>query len=162
MQSTHDKLDIAYEMLDGAINALLDFKQYFVATNLAGVAEELYGYVIQFDGGTNSQKGLVDLAKVLGGADASDKLVNKSLYDASVMVKNSIKHIYSKEDRFLEVDAQDEARSAINCALTNHSLLEREFTPTIQRFYEFAREWSKAAMESGAEVQPLPIRMESP
>jgi hypothetical protein len=56
MQSTHDKLDIAYEMLDGAINALLDFKQYFVATNLAGVAEELYGYVIQFDGGTNSKK----------------------------------------------------------------------------------------------------------
>ena len=46
----HDKLDIADEMLDSAITAFVEHKRFFVALNLAAVAEELYGKYVRICG----------------------------------------------------------------------------------------------------------------
>lgn len=148
MHVAHDKIDIADEMLDGAIKAFLDSKQFFVALNLAGVAEELYGKLIRLKGGVNSQKSLIELAKTITRVDGDVDLTDTDLIKVSVMHKNGIKHLDSEEQRFIEIDVEDEARSAIGCALTNHTLLDRQFTPTVQRFYEFGRAWSQEAMRS--------------
>ena len=148
MHVTHDKLDIADEMLDGAIKAFLDSKQFFVAFNLASVAEELYGKLIRLNGGMNSQNSLIDLAKAIARIDGNVELTDSDLFKVSVMHKNGIKHLDTEEQRFIEIDVEDEARSAIGCALTNHTLLERQFTPTVQRFYEFGRAWSQEAVRS--------------
>ena len=78
MHVTHDKLDIADEMLDGAIKAFLDSKQFFVALNLAGVAEELYGKVIRINGGMNSQSSLIELAKDIARTLAAKALARDS------------------------------------------------------------------------------------
>ena len=43
----HDKLEIADQMLDAAINEFLNHKRYLPALNLAAVAEELYGKYIR-------------------------------------------------------------------------------------------------------------------
>jgi len=148
MQANHDKLDIADEMLDAAIAAFLDSKQFFVALNLAGVAEELYGKVIRINGGVNSQSSLIELAKAIARHDDGVEMTDKELFNVSCMHKNDIKHLDTEEQRFIELDVEDEARATIGCALTNHTLLDRQFTPTIQRFYEFGRAWSlKAAKE---------------
>lgn len=148
MHVTHDKLDIADEMLDGAIKAFLESKQFFVALNLASVAEELYGKLIRLNGGMNSQNSLIDLAKAIARIDGNVELTDSDLFKVSVMHKNGIKHLDTEEQRFIEIDVEDEARSAIGCALTNHTLLERQFTPTVQRFYEFGRAWSQEAVRS--------------
>ena len=148
MHVTHDKLDIADEMLDGAIKAFLDSKQFFVALNLAGVAEELYGKLIRLNGGMNSQNSLIELAKAIARNDGDVELTDIDLFKVSVMHKNGIKHLDTEEQRFIEIDVEDEARSAIGCALTNHTLLDRQFTPTVQRFYEFGRAWSQEAVRS--------------
>lgn len=148
MHVTHDKLDIADEMLDGAIKAFLDSKQFFVALNLAGVAEELYGKLIRLNGGMNSQNSLIELAKAIARNDGDVELTDIDLFKVSVMHKNGIKHLDTEEQRFIEIDVEDEARSAIGCALTNHKLLDRQFTPTVQRFYEFGRAWSQEAVRS--------------
>lgn len=149
MHATHDKLDIADEMLDGAITAFLDSKQFFVALNLAGVAEELYGKLIRLNGGMNSQSSLIELAKAIARYDG-DELTDTDLFKVSVMHKNGIKHLDTEGQRFIEIDIEDEARSAIGCALANHTLLDRQFTPTVHRFYEFGQAWSqqKAARSS--------------
>jgi hypothetical protein len=147
MHVTHDKLDIADEMLDGAITAFLDSKQYFVALNLAGVAEELYGKVIRLKGGMNSQSSLIELAKAIDRIEGSGELTDKDLLNVSVMHKNGIKHLDNEEQFYIEIDVEDEARSAIGCALTNHQWLGRQFTSTVQRFYEFGRVWSENAVK---------------
>ncbi len=139
MNITYDKLSIADEMLDGAIKAFLDSKQFFVALNLAGVAEELYGKVIRLNGGMNSQSSLIELAKVIARMDGDGELKDSDLFKVSGMRKNGIKHLDTEEERFIEIDIEDEARSAIDCALTNHRSLDRRFTPIIQRFCEFGR-----------------------
>lgn len=146
MHITHDKLNIADEMLDGAILAFLDSKQLFVALNLAGVAEELYGKAIRLSGGVNSQSSLIELAKAIARLDGNSELKDSDLVKVSVMHKNGIKHLDAEEQRYIEIDVEDEARSAIGCALTNHTLLDRPFTPNVQRFYEFGHTWSQNAV----------------
>lgn len=141
MHRTYDKLNIADEMLDGAIRAFLDSQQFFVSLNLAGVAEELYGKVIRISGGMNSQKSLIELAKAIAYLDGNSELKDSDLFKASVMHKNGIKYLDTEEQRYMEIDIEDEARSAIGCALTNHTKLARPFTPNVQRFYEFDRTW---------------------
>lgn len=147
MHVTHDKLNIADEMLDGAIKAFLDSSQFFVALNLAGVAEELYGKVIRLNGRMNSQSSLIELAKFIARIDGSAELKDSDLLKVSTMHKNGIKHLDTEEQRFIEIDVEDEARSTIGCALTNHKLLNRQFTPTIQRFYVFGKAWSQEAVK---------------
>jgi len=139
MHRTHDKLNIADEMLDGAILAFLDSKQYFVALNLAGVAEELYGMAIRQRGGVNSQSSLIALAKAIALLDGNSEFTDSDLFKVSVMHKNGIKHLDSDEQRFIEIDVADEARSVIACALTNHAQLDRQFTQNVQRFFEHGR-----------------------
>ena len=147
MHGTYDKLNIADEMLDGSIRAFLDSQQFFVALNLAGVAEELYGKAIRFSGGINSQSSLIELAKVIACLDGNGELINSDLFKVSVMHKNDIKHLDTKEQLYIEIDVEDEARSAIGCALTNYTQLGRPLTPNVQRFYEFGRTWSQATAE---------------
>jgi len=138
MYETHDKLDIADEMLDSAIQSLIESKHFFVALNLACVAEELYGQHIRLCGGQNSQSGLIQLAEVIARADGDVNTTQKELWNASVALKNSIKHLDSQEDRYIEADITKEAISAIYLALANHQKLSRKFTPNIQRFIEFS------------------------
>lgn len=141
----HDKLDIADEMLEVAIHAFLDTGHYFVAINLANVAEELYGKFIKLTGGESSQQSLVKAAQGLASSIWSDgPPCDKDLINASVRVKNDIKHLDTLDQRYLEVDVEDEARAAIGCALTNHTTLGREPSPTTQRFYDYAQRWSVA------------------
>ena len=147
MHGTYDKLNIADEMLDGSIRAFLDSQQFFVALNLAGVAEELYGKAIRFSGGINSQSSLIELAKVIACLDGNSELNDSDLFKVSVMHKNDIKHLDTKEQLYIEIDVENEARSAIGCALTKHTQLGRQFTPNVQRFYEFGRTWSQATAE---------------
>lgn len=148
MYETYDKLSIADEMLDGAIRAFLDSQQFFVALNLAGVAEELYGKAIRFNGGMNSQSSLVELSKTIARLDKNFELNDSDLLKVSVMYKNAIKHLDAGEQLYIEIDVKDEARSAIGYALTNRAQLDRQFTPNVQRFYEFGRISSQAAVES--------------
>lgn len=156
MHLKHDKLDIADEMLEGAITAFLDSKQLFVALNLAGVAEELYGKVIRINGGMNSQSSLIELAKTIATRSGVGELTDRDFFQISVEYKNGIKHLDTEEQRFIEIDIEDEARATIGCALTNHNLLGRQFTPTIQRFYEFGRTWSlDAAKALGDATYPI-------
>ena len=45
----YDKLHIADEMLDSAIEEFLDNRRFFAALNMAGVAQELYGKAIKIE-----------------------------------------------------------------------------------------------------------------
>ena len=138
----HDKLDISDEMIEAAIIEFLDHRRYFAALNLAGVAEELYGICARINGKKNSQDGLIELAQALAKNNKHEKLSVKGWKKVANYSKNAIKHLEDESDIKIELDSFDEARAMIGSALSNHTLLSRKMTPTIQRFYEFAKVWS--------------------
>ncbi len=145
MISTYNKLDIADEMLDAAITAFLDTKHYFVAINLAGVAEDLYGGFIEASGGKHAKNELIKLAVDIVSVEGSETVSHKELQKVANHSKNHVKHLNSLEPEQLsiELDAEDEARAAIGIAIDNHDKLRRQPSQTVLRFWIFAKAWSE-------------------
>ncbi|MGO2409885.1 MULTISPECIES: hypothetical protein [Pseudoalteromonas] len=55
--------------------------------------------------------------------------------------KNAIKHFDSSNDRYIEIDEENEARLAISTAIENHTRAGRPNLTVIDRFREFATEY---------------------
>lgn len=146
-----DKLIIADEMIEAAIEEFLTYQRYFAALNLAGVAEELYGKYVRIQGGRDIQMEIIEAAGKLEKMYGHPDTPLKEWKNIANHLKNAVKHFDSEKDRYLEFDAEDEAKSMIGDALSNHAKLEREVTPTIKRFYDFGREWA----EKNANIRPL-------
>lgn len=137
-----DKLIIADEMIETAIELYLDNKRYAAALNLAGVAEEIYGKYVRMLGKQDVLSSTVVAANRLAKIHGSPGLPIKDWKKIARTAKNGIKHLENIGDRVIEIDLEDEARAMIGEALTNHGALERNMSATLQRFYDFARDWS--------------------
>ena len=57
-----DKLAIADEMLESAIESYLDGQKYFSALHLAGAAQEIYGKWLRINGGQDFTTMMLDQA----------------------------------------------------------------------------------------------------
>ena len=145
MISRYNKLDIADEMLDAAISAFFDTKQYFVAINLAGVAEDLFGGFVEANGGKHGKNELIKLASEIAAMEHSGSLSHADWMKIANHNKNHIKHLNSLEPEqlFVDLDAEDEARAAIGMAIANHDKLNRVPSQAVQRFWIFAKAWSE-------------------
>ena len=137
-----DKLVIADEMLDAAIVEFLDHQRYFASLNLAGVAEEIYGNFLKFAGKPNIRRETIDLVRTISSLEDAPELTDKEWWKIATYDKNAIKHVDSIEDQFITIDAEQSSRLMIDDALSNYIKLNREMTPTIQRFFEFCRQWA--------------------
>ena len=136
-----DKLDIADEMLDAAISEFLDAQRHFAAMNLAGVAQELYGRQVRLTGLTDQIQETIRAANMFAemhGASVSDK----EWWEIAGRPKNSIKHFDSESDRHVHLDAEDEARFMIGDAISEHDKLDRINSSDVERFNEYARDYS--------------------
>jgi hypothetical protein len=132
-----DKLDIADEMLDAAINEFLAHQRYIVAINLAAVAEELYGKYIRITGIVDTQRETINA--VVRMTNNPDMKV-KDWKNIANNLKNSIKHFDSESDRYIELNAEDEARFMIADALSNRDKLYRPDSPEVIHFCNYARD----------------------
>ncbi|WP_373091706.1 hypothetical protein [Zhongshania sp.] len=136
-----DKAEIADEMLDAAIEQFFEGR-YFAALNLSGVAQEIYGKLVRLAGLQDQIQETIhfanEIAKLQGGPEVTVKEWKKIAGEQ----KNGIKHFDSETDRYIDMDAQDEARSMIGDAVSEKDKLGRANTKNTDRFYEFARVWS--------------------
>ena len=141
IMETVDKLNIADEMLDAAIDEFLDRKRYFSAVNLACVAEEIYGKFVRTEGGRDAQHDLINDAIQYSVDGGGPDYTTKEMKAVANHNKNSIKHFDSGADRFIEIDSFDEARLSIATAMENHARAGRTETEAHRRFKEFATEY---------------------
>lgn len=150
MTETVDKLVIADQMIETSIVEFLDQERYFSAFNLAGVAEELYGKYVRIIGRKDTQQEGIEAAAKISELFGAPEQAVKDWKKIANYMKNSVKHFDSENDRYIEIDAEDEARLMIADALSNHFKLDRKVTPIIQRFYEYGHGKAKAmATEKG-------------
>lgn len=138
-----DKLIIADEMLEASIIEYLDNANYFASFNLAGVAEEIYGKYVRVKKLQDSQRDNIEVAIKISKKLGAPEISIKEWKAIATHHKNSVKHLDSENDRYIELEPKDEARLMIADALSNHIKLGREETPEIKRFNNYGREWSE-------------------
>ena len=133
---TVDKLEIAKEMLEAAIEEYLDHGRLFAAYNLAGVAEELFGKFVRLSGNKDSLTETVETVKALSEKMGWEVDNDKAIKKIASRTKNSIKHMDSHEQRHVEANIEDEVRWKINDAISNYDKLEFAHSPNVDRFFE--------------------------
>ena len=128
-----DKLDIADEMLESAIESYLDGKKYFSALHLAGAAQEIYGKWIRINGGKDHTTTMLDLYE----SSSSEVIDRKKVKNEDKRAKNTIKHFDNKDDRYALLNPNLDSFMLITEAVTEYIKLERNETPNIIRFKAF-------------------------
>lgn len=128
-----DKLEIADEMLEKAIDSYLDDQMYFSALHLAGAAQEIYGKWLRIKGGQDYTTMIFDqIAKF-----SKTPLDRKAMKKEDKRPKNSIKHMDNESDRYVFLRPKLDAFYIISEAMTEYMMLHREETANIIRFKEY-------------------------
>ncbi|MEJ6120851.1 hypothetical protein MT390_02995 [Vibrio sp. 2-Bac 85] len=125
----HNKIEIAIEQLETALDLFISGKSYVSALTLGGAAEEILGMALKIDGVKNSiqelyknynRPGLEWLNPPKNWKEFTTNGENK--------VRNAVKHLSSKDDLTFEADIQDEAVWMLVRATDNYNRLG--FKPT--------------------------------
>jgi hypothetical protein len=132
--AVYQKLDIAGEYLDAAMQMYLEQRDYFCAIHLAGAAAELLDRHLPKEDRTFgiAQRAQKELHCVETGDEASDKEINEVLNGP----KNAIKHTGNNE-RTVTLDPVCEAEWWIESALTSWEKLKLRRTPTGWRYQDY-------------------------
>ncbi|WP_321528448.1 hypothetical protein [Sedimenticola selenatireducens] len=138
---TYDKLEIADQFLDAAINEFLNHGRFLAALNLAAVAEELYGKYVRILQKKDAFQENIENAKIIWQAQGEADLEIKEWKKIANVYKNNIKHFNSEADRFVDIEAEDQARLAIADAMNNREKLERIESDEIKSFTNWAQEY---------------------
>ncbi|PSV15390.1 hypothetical protein [Photobacterium kishitanii] len=128
-----DKLDIADEMLESAIESYLDTKKYSSALHLAGAAQEIYGKWLRISGGQDFSSIMLEHAANI----SKEPIDRKAIKKEDKRPKNSIKHIDNESDRFAFLNPQFDSFMMISEAVTEYIMLKRPETHNIIRFKEY-------------------------
>lgn len=134
-----DKLEIADQMLESAIEEFLDKKMFFVALNSAGVASEIYAKAIRLGGGKESQREVIDSAMASSKKWDVPESNLKEMKEIANHLKNGVKHFDTQNDRYIELDPEEEAMYMIAEAMANNGKLGCIQNSVIQRFTESGR-----------------------
>ena len=122
-----DKLVVADEMLEAAIELFLDDKKYFPSLHLAGAAQEIYGKWIRINGGKDHTTSMLDIYEKL----VVEPLDRKSIKKEDKRPKNTIKHIDNKNDRYALLNPELDSLMILSEAVTEHRKLKRAETANI-------------------------------
>jgi hypothetical protein len=133
MSTGIDKLEIADEMMESAIENFLDKHRYYSSLNLAGVAQEIYGKWIRINGGKDLPSQTLDNMEKL--SKISDTEFNRKKWkEIGGHHKNTIKHFDSASDRYAILDPHFESYIQLVEAFAEHKRLKRPITENIKRF----------------------------
>ena len=131
-----DKIQIAEEMMTAALVECIEHRRYFAAINLAYVAEELYGKLIRISGEKTMRDEVID--SVLK-EDKEGYLDRKLIKSVASYYKNSIKHMNSRNDRYISINVESEVRHAISAAMENRDKLNLPPNKLLDQFSEDAK-----------------------
>jgi hypothetical protein len=136
----YSKFPIALECLEAAIEEREIHKRYFAAMNLAGVAEELLGKIINSKGKKNQLTSTVEtlnfiqnkVAGELGWPTRSGKELKKIMNTP----KNSIKHMNGNTDENAKLyfSVEDESKWLIEAAIRNLDILGHYHSDVVKMF----------------------------
>lgn len=132
-EQTYDRLMLAKEQLDTALNLFLDHKNYSGSITLAGAAEEIFGRALMLSGGKsaleNSYEIVAQTYSILYGA-----AFNKTSYVTEKnAARDALKHLQNDKGPTITIDLEEAACWMLVRAIRNGTELGFEFA----RFDDF-------------------------
>jgi len=119
----HQRIDLATEQLDVALQLFLDKRSYVSALSLAGAAEEIFGKALDHQGKEHSLKykfdAIAPIHHVLNGAP----LAWRNFADDENRARNAAKHMRIPADATVTMDIEDAALWMIVRAIDNFERL---------------------------------------
>ncbi|MCR4347057.1 MAG: hypothetical protein NUV55_07640 [Sulfuricaulis sp.] len=136
-EQTYQRVDLAKEQLEVALEMFLKRGSFVSALTLAGAAEEILGETLIQRGEKTTLQHECSLIKPV------EDLFRKKPYSWSEFtekknrVRNAAKHIKNASEATVTADIEDEALWMIVRACDNHARLGLEPTPLMQEFEEW-------------------------
>ena len=134
-----DKLIIADEMMESAIENYIDHKRYFAALNLAGVAQEIYGKWIRINGGKDLPSQSLDNMEAVH-KELGEEFNRKKFVNLGNLPKNSIKHFDGINDRHAVLEPNFDSFLQLAEAFVEHKRLNRPVTDNITRLEAYIKQ----------------------
>ena len=135
--------------MDAAVVEHLDHSRHFAAYNLAAVAEELASKLLKTackpDTSDLKIGALMAMSKELGQPEGDPKGWRNLIFK----LKNSMKHMDGRNDRYLDANIETSARQKIGDAIGNLDRLAVPHSPQVVRFNAH-----RVARQKGVEMRP--------
>ena len=136
-EAVYQKLDIAHQQLDTAIQLFFEGVDYFSVVTLAGASEEIFGQELEFHGLTSSIRNMSEV-----GAQVSAYLDNppstaKEIRDRANHARNNLKHHSPEKETTVTVDIRQEAIDMLSRAFDNATMLDASWSDQMFKFNEW-------------------------
>ena len=136
-EETHEKLDIACQQLNTAIDLFFNKTNHYSVITLAGASEEILGRYMELIGKQSSLTGIVKGTALVHKHLYGEELPHKSFKLHANMARNSIKHLDSDEDLTVTFDSEEEMIDMLVRATDNFYGLEIPETDQVKKFNEW-------------------------
>ena len=137
MEKTHDRIDLACEQLDCALELFLSQRSYVSALTLAGASEEILGKALCQIGSATTLVATFRLVEPTQTLISGRSYTSKEFQNEKNRVRNAVKHMRDSSELTIVADLEAEALWMIVRACDNYQRLD---FPETERMAEF-EEW---------------------
>ncbi|KUJ75283.1 hypothetical protein AVO42_08090 [Thiomicrospira sp. XS5] len=127
-----NKVDIAIQQIERAINLFLDEQDYISSFTLAGAADEVLGKMVENEGLSSSYLGISALMNGIHKEMDREPYTNKEFNSLANGARNHLKHLSGSE--IVRIDPRQEACNMLYRAICNFKVLKSEGTEKMDRW----------------------------
>jgi hypothetical protein len=133
-EKTYQRVDLAIEQLDTALELFLSDRSYTAALTLAGAAEEILGRAISRTGQQNALRYKYDLLNSTHQELHGKSLEWKQFLEGENYARNAAKHMHLLSEDTITTDLQEAALWMLVRACANYRAMDFPRTDRIEAF----------------------------
>ena len=136
-EAVYQKLDIARQQFDTAIQLFFEGADYFSFVTLAGAAEEIFGQELEFRGLTSSIRNMSEIGAKVSAYLDDPAATAKEIRDRANHARNHLKHHSPEKGATVTVDIRQEAIDMLSRAFDNATMLDAAWSDQMFKFNEW-------------------------
>ena len=133
-EQTHQRIELAQEQLDVALELFLSKRSLISALTLAGAAEEILGRALKFRGKKTALEYEHSVVAPVEEFLRGKPFALKDLINEKNRVRNAAKHMGAQSETQVVADLEDEGLWMLVRACENYKRLDLEATPRMVEF----------------------------
>ena len=137
MEKTHDRIDLACEQLDCALELFLSQRSHVSALTLAGASEEILGQALRHIGSATTLDATFPLVEPTQTLISGRSYTSKEFRNEKNRVRNAAKHMRDPSQQTIDADLEDEALWMIVRTCDNYRRLNFPETERMAKFEEW-------------------------
>jgi len=135
---SHSKAHVALTQLETALRLYDGGEDYYSVVTLAGAADEIFGRLLELQGGVSALASLTKAAAAIHLQVHGTPGSEKAFIERANLARNALKHLNAGGADRVTIDIREEAADMLDRAISNYWALTQSITPAMERF-EHAR-----------------------